>query len=111
MRPLRTLPRRALGAVGRRLALGVAFTAGVVAGAGTPPADAPPAGVLDDAAAQIAATALHPVDRAALDAAALDGMLAAAADPWGARSTGAGSAGTSGCCCAAPVRPGRRRPG
>ncbi|MCW2608315.1 MAG: hypothetical protein JWO60_3008, partial [Frankiales bacterium] len=30
--------------------------------------------------------ALRPVDRAALDAAALDGMLSAAGDPWGSRA-------------------------
>ena len=83
MRPLRTAPRRALGAVVALAALGLAFTAGVVAGAGSAAPAAPGTGVLDDAAATIQAAALEPVDRAALEAAALDGMLDAAGDPWG----------------------------
>lgn len=65
--------------------LGTAFTLGVVAGAGSTPAPvAPnPPGLLDDAASQIAGSALKPVDRAALDAAAMRAMLGAAGDRWG----------------------------
>ena len=94
MRPLRTATRRALGAVAAVGALGTAFTAGVVAGAGSAPAPARPGGVLDEAADQIATAALRPVDRAALEAAALGGMLDAAGDPWGSwTGDGAGSVG------------------
>ena len=87
--PLTATPRRVLGAVGALAALGSAFTVGVVAGAGSErTADrsaARPAAstLLDDAADQIAHAALHPVDRKALDSAAIQGMLQAAGDPWG----------------------------
>ncbi|MGZ6826108.1 MAG: S41 family peptidase, partial [Mycobacteriales bacterium] len=40
-------------------------------------------GVLDDAAEEIAGSSLQPVDRKALDAAAIKAMLAAAGDQWG----------------------------
>lgn len=81
MLPVRTVVRRVLGGAAALAALGASFTAGVVAGSGSSrPA---PAGVLDEAAAQIENAALQPVDRAALDAAALDAMLTAAGDPWG----------------------------
>jgi carboxyl-terminal processing protease len=66
-------------------ALGTAFTLGVVAGAGSappPPPQSPP-GLLDDAASQIAGNSLKPVDRGALDAAAMRAMLGAAGDRWG----------------------------
>ncbi|MDT7547971.1 MAG: carboxyl-terminal processing protease [Actinomycetota bacterium] len=87
--------RRVIGAaVGLALLL-AAFTAGVVAGAGSeedhPAAAAATttsAGVLDDAAAQIAGQALKPVDRETLDAAAIQGMLRAAGDEWGTWSDG-----------------------
>jgi len=86
--PLTTTTRRVLGSVGALAALSSAFTVGVVAGAGSEQAEEPARvavapGLLDDAAAQIAAQSLHPVDRKALDAAAIDGMLQAAGDPWG----------------------------
>jgi carboxyl-terminal processing protease len=98
--------RRVIGAVGGLAVLVAAFTAGVVAGAGSeqvdPPAAAaaaPTTGRLDEAAAQIAGHALRPVDRETLDAAAIAGMLRAAGDQWGSWSDGtdpsaaAGSAG------------------
>lgn len=71
------------------------FTLGVVAGAGSQPdpVDAT-RGVLDDAADEISGSALLPVDRAVLDAAAIKAMLGAAGDQWGSwgdGSTGAGS--------------------
>jgi carboxyl-terminal processing protease len=85
MRPLLKI-RRVLGAVAAVAALGVAFTSGVVAGAGSKavpqPAPSPP-GLLDDAADQIADSALTGVDRQTLDAAAIQGMLRAAGDQWG----------------------------
>jgi C-terminal processing protease CtpA/Prc len=91
--PLTPTARRVVGTLGAAAALSSAFTVGVVAGAGsgqvvdrTPPVAA--AGVLDDAATQIADQSLHPVDRDRLAAAAIDGMLRAAGDPWGSWSTG-----------------------
>lgn len=68
------------------VALGTAFTLGVVAGAGSAPAPPPqstPPGLLDDAAGQIAGSSLKPVDRGVLDAAAMRAMLGAAGDRWG----------------------------
>ena len=71
------------------LALGAAFTLGVVAGSGsTPERAADSDGVLDDAADQIAGSSLLPVDRAVLDAAAVKAMLAAAGDQWGSWGDG-----------------------
>jgi carboxyl-terminal processing protease len=76
--------RRGLAVVAALAALGAAFTAGVVAGAGSRPDAAPRADrVLDDAADQISGAGLTPVDRETLDAAAIAGMLRAAGDPWG----------------------------
>ena len=84
--------RRVVAAVAGAAALGSAFTVGVVAGAGSeqgrPQAPAAAAGVLDDAAAQIAGQALRPVDKETLDAAAISGMLHAAGDAWGTWSDG-----------------------
>ena len=65
-------------------ALGTAFTLGVVAGTGSaPPRPTRRTPVLDDAADQIAGNALKPVDRDALEGAAIRGMLTAAGDRWG----------------------------
>jgi carboxyl-terminal processing protease len=94
--------RRVVGGLAAVAALGTAFTVGVVAGAGSEQTEAVAkpagAGVLDDAANQIVGSALRPVDRETLDAAAIAGMLHAAGDPWGSWSDGsepraAGSAG------------------
>ncbi|MCW2671847.1 MAG: carboxyl-terminal protease [Frankiales bacterium] len=86
----RTLIRRTTVAVGAAVSLSGAFTLGVVAGAGsTPDHDAMPrTGVLDDAASQIAGSSLLPVDKAALDAAAIKAMLATAGDHWGSWAEG-----------------------
>ena len=93
---LRTVTRRVGFGLGMAAALTTAFVLGVTAGSGsTPDRDAPVAnGVLDDAASEIAGSSLKPVDRNALDAAAIKAMLAAAGDQWGswvedADSTGA----------------------
>lgn len=82
---LRTATRRAAWGVVGALALGTAFTLGVVAGAdSTPHRDAPAQqSLLDGAASEIAADGLHPVARDVLDAAAIKAMLAAADDEWG----------------------------
>ncbi len=81
----RTAVRRAAGALLAVAALGGTFTLGAVAGAGSAAnRDEPSArGVLDEAANQIVASALKPVDRRALDAAAIQAMLGAVGDPWG----------------------------
>ncbi len=81
--PLSRLARRAVSAAVAVAALGGAFTAGVVAGAGSTPTPAADGAVLDAAADSIASSALTPVDRGVLDAAAIQGMLTAADDPWG----------------------------
>ena len=103
--PLSVRARRGVGGLIGLMALSSAFTVGVVAGAGSDQAQiqvkaqakASPAGVLDDAAAQIADSALRPVDREALDAAAIAGMLRAAGDQWGSWSDGTEpDAGTAG---------------
>ncbi|MCW2585955.1 MAG: carboxyl-terminal protease [Frankiales bacterium] len=82
--------------VGSVAALATAFTLGVVAGAGsTPDHDAAPrAGVLDDAADQIASSSLRPVDRDALDAAAIKAMLSTAGDQWGSWADGTAASGS-----------------
>jgi carboxyl-terminal processing protease len=86
----RTLIRRTAVAAGAVVSLSGAFTLGVVAGAGsTPDHDAAAkTGVLDDAAAQIAGASLLPVDKDALDAAAIKAMLATAGDHWGSWAEG-----------------------
>src|SRR3954452_19042538 len=83
--PRATVIRRTAIGVAAAAALAATFTLGVVAGAGSTPTHeaAPRAGVLDDAAAQIAGSSLLPVDRDALDAAAIKAMLATAGDQWG----------------------------
>jgi carboxyl-terminal processing protease len=94
--PRRTVIRRTAVAVGAVVALGASFTLGVVAGVGSTP-DAPPAresGVLDDAADQIAGSSLLPVDKDALDAAAIKAMLATAGDHWGSWAEGDGANGS-----------------
>src|SRR3954454_3962391 len=89
--------RRVLGVIAAVAAVGTAFTAGVVAGAGSrepaEPAASSQPGVLDDAASQIAGSGLRTVDRETLDAAAIQGMLRAAGDPWGSWADADGSAG------------------
>ena len=86
----RTAIRRTAIGLGAAAALTVAFTLGVVAGAGSSPQrDAGPGnGVLDDAAEQIAGSSLLPVDKDALDAAAIKAMLATAGDQWGSWAEG-----------------------
>lgn len=96
MRPgFRSATKRLGLALGVLAALGTAFTFGVVAGAGsTPDRDVPPSpGVLDEAAGEIAGSGLQPVDRTALDAAAIHAMLAAAGDEWGSWADGASRPG------------------
>src|SRR4051794_25128556 len=94
--PRATVVRRTAIGVGAAAALAATFTLGVVAGAGSiPDHDATPrAGVLDDAAAQIAGSSLLPVDRDALDAAAIKAMLATAGDQWGSWAEGDGVGGS-----------------
>src|SRR3954447_2187503 len=95
----RPTARRVLGILAAVAAVGISFTAGVVAGAGSSePADPAASassqpGVLDDAASQIAGSGLRTVDRETLDAAAIQGMLRAAGDPWGSWADADGSAG------------------
>lgn len=93
--PSRVVLRRTAVAAAAVVALGGSFTLGVVAGAGSTPDRDPAssAGVLDDAADQIAGSSLVPVDRDALDAAAIKAMLGAAGDQWGSWADGAGSNG------------------
>ena len=81
--PTRALLRRGGFAVLGVAGLAAAFTLGVVAGAGSTPSPEDRSGVLDDAAAQITGSALKPVDRTALEAAAIKAMLSVADDPWG----------------------------
>jgi carboxyl-terminal processing protease len=91
-----TLIRRTAMGVGAAAALAAAFTLGVVAGAGsTPDRDSTAAaGVLDDAADQIAGSSLLPVDKDALDAAAIKAMLATAGDQWGSWAEGDSASGS-----------------
>lgn len=98
---MRPGPRIAIKGVGLALAgltvLGTTFTLGVVAGAGsaTEP-HAPTAGVLDDAASEIADSSLLAVDRGELDAAAIQAMLAVAGDRWGSWGDPASATSTAG---------------
>lgn len=65
----------------------VELSAGGDAGAGSGEAASEAAGegvLLEEAAARIAAEAAHPVDRARLERAAVEGMLAELDDPWSA---------------------------
>jgi len=98
--PLHRATRRVLLAVAGTTVVAGAFTTGAVAGAGSAGQAGEPAqdGRLDEAATRIEADALHPVDRDALDAAAIAGMLRAAGDQWGEwRQTPTGpAAGESG---------------
>jgi carboxyl-terminal processing protease len=91
----RTVIRRTAAAVGAVVALAAAFTLGVVAGAGSTPDsdDSPRAGVLDDAADQIVDSSLLPVDKEALDAAAIKAMLSTAGDQWGSWADGSTTTG------------------
>ena len=90
LREHRTAIRRTAIALSAAAALTAAFTLGVVAGAGSTPEHdgAVPSGVLDDAADQIAGSSLLPVDKDALDAAAIKAMLATAGDQWGSWAEG-----------------------
>lgn len=83
---------------GTRLALlavvALAGAAGSFAlGAAAASRSRPPGGVLEQAAQRIASSSLQPVDREALDAAAIQGMLHAAGDPWGRWQGAAAPAG------------------
>ncbi len=77
--PLHRVTRRALGLAAGAAAVVAAFTAGVLAAGGAAPEESR----LDEAAARIEDDALAPVDREALDAAAITAMLRAAGDQWG----------------------------
>ena len=81
--------RRSVVAVVAVSALAGSFSVGVFAGVGSVPAPGPglSAGPLDEAAEQISQQSLRPVDRAALSAAAIQGMLSAAGDQWGTWSS------------------------
>jgi carboxyl-terminal processing protease len=81
--PVRSTARRVAGALAGVTVIGAAFTAGVVAGAASQPVEQPAGGVLEEAAVQIEAQALQPVDREVLDAAAIAGMLRVTGDEWG----------------------------
>lgn len=76
-----------VGRIGRKtgavLALVTAYAAGIVTGVVGSDEDArPQPRILDQAADQIAARAAHPVPRAELERAAVDGMLRALGDRW-----------------------------
>lgn len=69
------------------VAVGATFLAGVTVGAsnsGPALGAQPKEGVLDEAAAKIAANAERPVDKSALERAAVEGMLKALGDKWSA---------------------------
>ncbi|MGZ4592211.1 MAG: S41 family peptidase, partial [Actinomycetes bacterium] len=100
VRPAPPDPERVVARAGRsrthaRTGLAVAalgmvmFAGGVFVGAaGTHPAEgAAQTGVLDQAAARIAADAQKPVDRSTLERAAVEGMLKALGDRWSAYYT------------------------
>lgn len=86
----RTVIRRTAVGVAAVAVLAGTFSLGVVAGTGSTPAPVmgSPSGVLDGAADQIVGSALNPVDRAALDRAAMNAMLGAAGDQWGSWASG-----------------------
>ncbi len=92
----RTVIRRIGYALGAVAALGAAFTLGAVAGAGSTPVPLSQSGsgLLDDAADDIAGSSLLPIDRKALDAAAIQGMLTAAGDQWGSWGDGSRAEGS-----------------
>src|SRR3954452_22125082 len=96
--PRATVIRRTAIGVAAAAALAATFTMGLVAGAGSTPTheSAPRTGVLDDAAAQIAGSSLMPVDRDALDAAAIKAMLAPAWRQWGSCAEGDALGGSYG---------------
>ena len=79
-------PRRQLRVAAVTAAVAAAFVGGVVTGVVGAGDDAPAAkrGVIDEAATRIAANAARPVDREALERAAVEGMLRALGDPWSA---------------------------
>jgi len=81
------MPRRLLRAACVPLAVAAGFGAGVVTGVvgtGGSEAEAPSAGVIDEAAARISAGASRSVDREELERAAVEGMLRALGDRWSA---------------------------
>jgi len=107
--PLRRATRRLLVALAAGAVVAGSFTAGVVAGAGS--ADEAQAAAassrLDEAASRIGADALRPVDRQALEAAAISGMLRAAGDEWGRWSQAPAGAPAAGAVAVRAVpRPG-----
>ena len=76
-------PRRALRASGLAALVVAAYVGGVVTGVvGTGEPKAVQQGVIDEAADRIAAKAARPVDRDALERAAVEGMLRALGDRW-----------------------------
>jgi carboxyl-terminal processing protease len=90
----RTVIRRIGFAMAAVASLGLAFTLGVVAGAGSrPDTRATGSGVLEDAADEIVDSSLLPVDRKVLDAAAIKAMLSTAGDQWGSWGDGSGASG------------------
>ena len=84
---MRPSARRTIVVIAVAGAVTGAFVLGVVAGAASRPAATGTNDRLDDAAAQISAQALTPVDRATLDSAAIQAMLRAVGDQWGTWTT------------------------
>ncbi|MDQ1626954.1 MAG: carboxyl-terminal processing protease [Actinomycetota bacterium] len=74
--------RRALRVSTVLALMALAYVGGVVTGVVGRDQPAPRRGVLDEAAARIADTAARPIDRKALDRAAVEGMLRALGDRW-----------------------------
>jgi len=76
--------RRALRVTALVTVVGAAYVGGVVTGVvgSDPPAPASSQGVIDEAADRIVAKAARPVDRKALERAAVEGMLRALGDRW-----------------------------
>lgn len=78
-----TARRRALRVTGVAVLTAVAYVGGVVTGVvGSHEQPRPRAGVIDEAADRIAKQAEHPVQRKALERAAVEGMLRALGDRW-----------------------------